>query len=125
MSRKNTQPPASAPAERSGADYDATLVGISEFLQNARRSAARSVNAVMTATYWEVGRRIVELEQKGSVRAEYGEGLWKRLAEDLTARHGRGFSKSNLAQMRSFYHPFQGVKNGEFFGKTRPFRIFP
>lgn len=103
MSRKKYQLPADAPADSLAAYYDTTLGGISEFLRSARQLAARSVNAVMTATYWEVGRRIVELEQKGKVRAEYGEGLWRRLAEDLTARHGRGFSKSNLAQMRSFY----------------------
>jgi hypothetical protein len=54
-------------------------------------------------TYWEIGRRIVEFEQGGKARAEYGEGLWKRLAANLTAKYGRGFSKSNLASMRGFY----------------------
>jgi predicted nuclease of restriction endonuclease-like (RecB) superfamily len=72
-------------------------------LEDARRSAARSVNAVMTATYWLVGRRIVELEQGGETRAGYGEALLVRLSADLTARFGRGFSRQNLQQMRQFY----------------------
>jgi DUF1016 N-terminal domain len=70
---------------------------------HARRVAARSVNAVMTATYWLVGRRIVEQEQQGAERAGYGERLLKRLARDLSGRFGRGFSERNLEQMRAFY----------------------
>jgi DUF1016 N-terminal domain len=61
------------------------------------------VNALMTATYWEIGRRIVQSEQAGEKRAEYGELLIKRLAKDPTASFGRGFGPRNLAQMRSFY----------------------
>lgn len=76
---------------------------IATLLYEARRQAARSVNAVLTATYWEVGRRIVEFEQKGEQRAEYGQALLKRLASDLTARFGRGFSERNIEQMRLFY----------------------
>ena len=67
------------------------------------RAAARSVNAAMTATYWEIGRRVVEYEQGGKVRAGYGEALVERLARDLTRRFGRGFGRRNLFQMRSFY----------------------
>jgi predicted nuclease of restriction endonuclease-like (RecB) superfamily len=85
------------------AEYGLLVSAISDLLDQARRAAARAVNRLLTATYWEVGRRIVEFEQGGRARAEYGEGLWKRLARDLTAKYGRGFSKSNLAQMRSFY----------------------
>jgi predicted nuclease of restriction endonuclease-like (RecB) superfamily len=83
--------------------YGDLVARISDLLEESRRGAARAVNRILTATYWQVGCYIVEYEQGGEVRAEYGEGLWKRLAQDLTARHGRGFSKSNLAQMRSFY----------------------
>ena len=57
----------------------------------------------MTATYWEIGRRIVEYEQKGGKRAEYGKELINRLAVDLTRRFGRGFGPVNLSQMRKFY----------------------
>ncbi|MCY7276898.1 MAG: PDDEXK nuclease domain-containing protein [Phormidesmis sp. CAN_BIN44] len=72
-------------------------------MQQARHAAARSVNSIMTATYWEIGRRIVEYEQGGAQRAGYGEYLMKRLAADLTSQLGRGFSQRNLEQMRRFY----------------------
>ncbi len=78
----------------------AQLVGL---LERARVNSARSVNAVMTATYWEIGRRIAEQEQRGEKRAQYGKALLRRLAEDLTARFGRGFSERNLLAMREFY----------------------
>ena len=63
----------------------------------------------MTATYWEIGRRIVEFEQGGKKRAEYGKALLKRLSRDLVGRFGRGFSERNLEQMRLFYEgwPFR------------------
>lgn len=60
----------------------------------------------MTATYWEIGRYIVEFEQQGSDRAEYGQMLVRHLANDLTSRFGRGFSKRNLEQMRFFYREY-------------------
>jgi predicted nuclease of restriction endonuclease-like (RecB) superfamily len=83
--------------------YSDLLGGVSELLESARRASARAVNAFMTATYWEVGRRIVEFEQAGKVRAEYGEEVLQRLADDLTARFGRGFSRFNLGRFRQFY----------------------
>jgi len=61
------------------------------------------VNSAMTATYWLIGRRIVEEEQRGVARADYGERLVKRLACDLSKRFGRGFSKRSLWKMRAFY----------------------
>jgi hypothetical protein len=83
--------------------YDTILSDITGLLESARRAATRSVNAVMTATYWEIGRRLIEYEQRGRKRAEYGERLLKQLATDLTSRFGRGFSERNLEQMRLFY----------------------
>lgn len=83
--------------------YDELLSGVVELLEQARKTSVRSVNAVMTATYWEVGRRIVEYEQGGKKRAEYGVALLKRLSVDLAGRFGRGFSERNLEQMRLFY----------------------
>ena len=61
------------------------------------------MNYIMTAAYWLIGRRIVEFEQAGSVRADYGTELLKRLAADLTNRFGRGFGPVNLSQMKRFY----------------------
>ncbi|HOL04925.1 MAG TPA: PDDEXK nuclease domain-containing protein [Syntrophorhabdaceae bacterium] len=89
--------------------YDSVLGDISKLIDAARSSAARSVNCIMTAAYWFIGRRILELEQKGSERADYGEELLKRLSRDLTSRYGRGFAKSNLYQMRSFYTAYQDI----------------
>lgn len=91
------------PAHLSQTDYAAVHGDIVALLEAARRAAARSVNAVMTATYWAVGRRIVEGEQGGQERAAYGEALIKRLGGDLSRQFGRGFGRRNLAQMRAFY----------------------
>ncbi|WP_017364636.1 PDDEXK nuclease domain-containing protein [Methylococcus capsulatus] len=91
------------PAISDLADYAAVHADIVALLEAARRAAARSVNAVMTATYWAIGRRIVEGEQGGQARAAYGEALIKRLGADLSRQFGRGFGWRNLAQMRAFY----------------------
>jgi predicted nuclease of restriction endonuclease-like (RecB) superfamily len=74
-----------------------------DLLEYARKTSTRTINAIMTATYWEIGRRIVEYEQGGKERAEYGDVLLKRLAVDLTAKFGRGFGVDNLQRMRAFY----------------------
>src|SRR5439155_1599177 len=72
-------------------------------IDEARRTSARSVNALMTATYWFIGRHIVEFEQAGKSKAQYGEEVIDQLAADLTSRFGRGFTRSNLFNMRAFY----------------------
>lgn len=94
-------------------DYSELLGGVSELLEVARHASVRAVNAFMTATYWEVGRRIVEFEQGGEKRAGYGEELLARLAEDLTTRFGRGFSRQNLQRFRQFYlsQPAQAIRS--------------
>lgn len=84
-------------------EYTDVLTGIVDLLESARRAAARSVNAVMTATYWEIGRRIVEFEQGGRRRADYGQELMETLSAELTQRFGRGFSLPNLHRFRQFY----------------------
>lgn len=99
--RRKRPPTTTRPALTAG--YDAVLGGIVDLLEAARHTSARAVNALMTATYWEVGRRIVEHEQAGASRGEYGEELLKRLAADLTSRFGRGFGYVNLTQMRRFF----------------------
>lgn len=85
------------------AAYAGVHEGIVTLVQGARYAAARNVNALMTSTYSEIGRRIVEAEQQGKRRAGYGDALIKRLAIDLTAQFGRGFGWRNLFQMRAFY----------------------
>lgn len=88
-------------------NYDDVLTDLVRLLESSRHVAARTANALMTATYWEIGRRIVEWEQAGEARAEYGAELINRLADDLTVRFGRGFSKRNLELMRRFYQGFR------------------
>jgi hypothetical protein len=83
--------------------YGEIHAGIIELLEATRRAVARSINTAMTATYWEIGRRIAEFEQGGAERAAYGDTLIERLAKDLSRRFGRGFSRQNLWQMRAFY----------------------
>ncbi len=85
------------------APYEAVFGDVSSIIDAARSSASRSVNAAMTAAYWLIGRRIVEFEQSGERRAEYGTALIERLAADLTRQFGRGFSRQNIQQMRLFY----------------------
>ena len=102
------QPPQRRSALGHDAPYQAVYGDVSKIIDAARNSAARSVNAAMTAAYWLIGRRIVEFEQSGEDRAEYGAALIERLAEDLTVRFGRGFSSQNIYNMRLFYlsyHP--------------------
>ncbi len=91
------KPPAAA------SPYGQLIGGIQALLSTARRGAARAVNGILVATYWEIGRRIVLFEQGGSARADYGEALLVRLSDDLTSRLGRGFSRQNLQQMRLLY----------------------
>lgn len=95
--------PKKKPATLVMTDYLSLVGGIRELLETARHTSARAVNALMTATYWEIGRRIVEFEQGGEKQAVYGESLLLRLADDLTVRFGKGFGKSNLFLMRKFY----------------------
>jgi len=101
--KKEKLPAKSIGASALGKDYLQLVDGIGLLLEHARRTAARTINSILTATYWEVGRRIVEFEQGGSPRAEYGDALVRRLAADLSGRFGRGFSKRNLNYMRAFY----------------------
>ena len=87
----------------SDGDYERVQQQIATVVEAGRNATARQVNRLMTATYWEVGRHLVETEQGGQGRAEYGQALVERLAVDLAARYGRGFSRPNLWKMRGFY----------------------
>ena len=72
-------------------------------LKDAREKVKKTIDNTMTNTYYEIGRIIVEEEQKGNERAEYGKEIIKKLSMILTNEFGRGFSKSNIEQMRKFY----------------------
>ncbi|MFI5455798.1 MAG: DUF1016 N-terminal domain-containing protein [Isosphaerales bacterium] len=83
-------------------EYGGFVAGLSELLEQSRRTAARAVNSVLTATYWEIGRRIVEFEQRGKARAGYGKALLERLAKDLTARSVEGFPNATSSKCGRF-----------------------
>lgn len=82
------------------------LSGVIELLTTARRAVARNVNTLMTATYWEIGRRVIENEQQGQKWAGYGEEVLARLAVDLMHRFGRGFSVDSVVRFRLSYSCF-------------------
>jgi predicted nuclease of restriction endonuclease-like (RecB) superfamily len=90
-------------------EYGKVLADISNLLESARHVSARTINSIMTMTYWHVGRRIVEFEQGGTGRAKYGERLIERLSSDLSRKFGRGFSMINLRLMRRFYLEWQNT----------------
>ena len=76
---------------------------IVSILDGARGQVVRAVNQSMITAYWHIGREVVEELQRGNQRADYGRALIGRLAEQLTARYGKGFSATNLAYFRQFY----------------------
>lgn len=83
--------------------YQTLLDNIGSLLERARQKAYAAVNQVLVETYWGIGKQIIEYEQDGQVRAEYGVGQLRNLSQDLMGRHGKGFSVDNLENMRRFY----------------------
>lgn len=79
------------------------LDNISALLENARNKVVVAVNQTIVLTYFEIGRMIVEDEQNGENRAEYGKEQLKFISENLTQKFGKGFSETNLKQMRQFF----------------------
>lgn len=94
-------------------DYTFLVEEISSLLESARKVSARAVNILLTATYWAVGYKIINYEQNGNDRAEYGANLLMQLSDELTSRFGRGFSVDNLESMRLFYSAYNNVQISE------------
>ncbi|MCK4404398.1 MAG: DUF1016 family protein [candidate division Zixibacteria bacterium] len=92
--------------ELSPRNYNNLLDRIADILVEARTKVVREINKAQVLAYWEIGREIVEFEQKGKLRGEYGEQLIERLSKDMTQKLGRGFSPTNLKMMRLFYQAF-------------------
>lgn len=82
------------------------LGSLGELIRQARQRALRAVDAIQVQTCWEIGRHIVEFEQDGEARAEYGRKLLPSLASSLSAEFGKGFDATNLRHMRAFYLAF-------------------
>lgn len=87
-------------------NYQELIEQIGSLLTYGRQKAVQSVNTVLVQTYWQIGRHIVEFEQDGNERAEYGSQLFERLSKHLTKLYGKGFSRSNLLYMRKLYTVF-------------------
>ncbi len=99
--------------KKTQSDYAFLVEEISSLLESARKVSARAINLLLTTTYWAVGYKIINYEQNGNDRAEYGANLLIRLSDDLTSRFGRGFSVDNLESMRLFYSAYSKVSISE------------
>ena len=96
------------------ADLEKSLYAdVANLLEQARQHVQQTTNMAMVYAYYEVGRRIVEEEQAGGARAEYGQRILAGLSEYLTSRFGRGFSVTNLKQMRQFYRTYSDDQIGQ------------
>lgn len=87
--------------------YEKLLAAIGLTIETARQNAVRAVNTELVKANWEIGRHIVEFEQQGKERAEYGSDLLTRLSKDLRQRYGNGFGRRNILDMRRFYLAYQ------------------
>jgi len=88
-------------------DYQTLVTDIGNLLAKGRSNAARSVNTILLQTNFKIGQYIVEFEQNGQVKANYGAHLVKNISKDLTAKYGKGFSLSNVKNIRAFYIAYQ------------------
>jgi len=84
-------------------NYSNLIAELAALIEQGRKTVVRYINTALVATYWLIGRRIVEYEQKGKERAEYGEAVLRRISEDLTRKYGKGFSFPQMKNIRQFY----------------------
>ena len=87
-------------------NYNKLLADIGVTIETARQNAVKAVNTELVKANWEIGRHIIEFEQQGNERAEYGTDLLARLSKDLKLRYGKGFGRRNILDMRRFYLAF-------------------
>ena len=100
------------PAKRTGVkslkpSLDSLYVRVSGYIDSARQNVQRTVDTEMLKAYWKIGRDIVEAEQHGEARAQYGQALIRVLSQRLIDRYGKGFSETNVRNMRQFYLEYQ------------------
>ena len=87
-------------------DYQELIERIGNTYQSAKSKIISAVNTEMLQAYWQIGKDIIEFEQGGKLKAEYGKQLLENLAKDLSLRYGQGFSRSNLNYMRLLYNKY-------------------
>ncbi len=88
-------------------NYKTLLAAIGRTIESARQNAVRAINTELVKANWEIGRHIVEFEQQGKERAEYGSDLLVRLSKDLALQYGKGFGRRNVLDMRRFYLAYE------------------
>lgn len=86
--------------------YKQLLTDIGQLIADGRKQVLSAVNTAMFQMYWGIGQHIVEYEQKGEVRAQYGKSLLSTISKDLTQLYGLGFNRNNLQYMRKLYMAF-------------------
>jgi len=89
--------------EKKEGGYNTLIYSIGIVLEKARKHVYSQINKILVKTYWNIGKQIIEYEQKGKEKAEYGSKLLDNLSKDLKLRYGKGFSRSNIIYMRLFY----------------------
>lgn len=94
-------------------EYQTLLDQISAIYARAQNESSRALNLILTRAYWEIGKRIVIVEQKNKLRAQYGQALLEQLSQDLTQKYGNGFSPVNLSYMRRFYRAYPIFQTSE------------
>ena len=87
--------------------YERLISDVGTLLEEARKKVYTDIDQTLVKTYWEIGRKVIEFEQEGKEKAEYGSELLANLSTDLKLRYGKGFSKSNVYLMRLFYLKYQ------------------
>ena len=91
-------------------EYQDVVIDIKQIIVSGQQYAYQAANKAMVLTYWQIGKRIVEQEQKGEERAEYGKALLDTLSAELTGEYGKSYSKRNLQYFRKFYFAFPDVQ---------------
>ena len=91
-------------------EYEILIEQVGKTLEQGRDKVVSAISSAMVQTYWEIGRHIVEYEQNGHEKAEYGSDVLNRLSRDLTNRYGKGFSRGNVFYMRKFFLTYQKVQ---------------
>ena len=90
--------------------FEKMISDIEALVNTSKNELATSINKVMTVTYWSIGKYIVEFEQEGNAKAEYGKNLLSTISKELTLRLGKGYSRPNLNNMRKFYLKFSNCQ---------------
>lgn len=98
------------PGDAGSMEYQSLISSIGQLLSEGRSHAAYAINRAIVETYWQIGKYIIEYEQNGNEKAEYGSDILNRLSRDLTARYGKGFGRANVFYIRKLYMTYPKVQ---------------